>query len=49
MSVSVKWRLVRTERGGGAWVVGQGTRDSLLLTGTQFLAIKTEGGRVNEI
>lgn len=35
--------------GRGAWVVGEGARDSLLLTAAQFLAIKTEGGGVDEI
>lgn len=35
--------------GGGARVVGEGARDSLLLTAAQFLAIETEGGGVDEI
>ena len=38
-----------TEGGGGAWVVGEGAGDDLLLATGQFLAVETEGGRVDQV
>ena len=52
MTVSVEWGLrgcLRAEGRGGARVVSEGARDSLLLVVTQFLAIKPERGRVDEV
>ena len=38
-----------TEGGGGAWVVGEGAGDDLLLATGQFLAVETEGGGVDQV